>query len=122
MRPDRPAATTHKRRNPTRKKGRTPRKPRTRRTRKIRRIPDGMTARILDGKAIAHKVRAEAAETARQLAARGIKPCLAVVLVGEDPASQIYVRGKTRAALDAGLALFDHKLPASAPEPELLAL
>jgi methylenetetrahydrofolate dehydrogenase (NADP+)/methenyltetrahydrofolate cyclohydrolase len=79
-----------------------------------------VTAQIIDGKAIAAKVRAEAAEAARALAARGITPGLAVVLVGDDPASHVYVRNKTRACVEAGLRVFDHRLPATASEAEVL--
>jgi methylenetetrahydrofolate dehydrogenase (NADP+)/methenyltetrahydrofolate cyclohydrolase len=79
-------------------------------------------ALVLDGKAVAAKVRAEAAAEAAELKTRGVTPGLAVVLVGEDPASQVYVRNKTKAALDAGLQVIDHKLPASTPQAELLAL
>jgi len=81
-----------------------------------------MTAHIIDGKAIAKTVREEAAQAARELAGRGIQPGLAVVLVGEDPASQVYVRNKAKAIREAGLAAFDHHLPATTSEAELLAL
>jgi methylenetetrahydrofolate dehydrogenase (NADP+) / methenyltetrahydrofolate cyclohydrolase len=74
---------------------------------------------IIDGKAIAAKVRQEVADQVKQMK---VQPGLAVVLVGEDPASQVYVKGKTKAGLDAGLAVFDHKLPASVSERELLDL
>src|SRR6185295_10898311 len=57
-----------------------------------------------------------------ELAARGVTPGLAVVLVGEDPASAIYVRGKTKAAAECGVTVFDHKPPATISEAELLAL
>jgi methylenetetrahydrofolate dehydrogenase (NADP+)/methenyltetrahydrofolate cyclohydrolase len=67
-------------------------------------------------------VRAEAAEHARRLATRGIQPGLAVVLVGADPASQVYVRNKSKACREAGLAAFDHALPATTSQDELLAL
>jgi methylenetetrahydrofolate dehydrogenase (NADP+)/methenyltetrahydrofolate cyclohydrolase len=77
---------------------------------------------MIDGKAIAAKVREEAAVRAKALAARGIQPGLAVVLVGEDPASQVYVRNKSKACREAGLAAFDHHLPATTGEAELLAL
>jgi methylenetetrahydrofolate dehydrogenase (NADP+)/methenyltetrahydrofolate cyclohydrolase len=77
---------------------------------------------IIDGKEIAAKVRAEVALEAQRLAARGVVPGLAVVLVGEDPASQVYVRSKAKASRDAGLEAFDHKLPASTSERELLEL
>jgi methylenetetrahydrofolate dehydrogenase (NADP+)/methenyltetrahydrofolate cyclohydrolase len=81
-----------------------------------------MAAQILDGKAIAAKVRAEVAAEAAELGQRGVQPGLAVVLVGEDPASQVYVRSKGKAANEAGLAVFDHKLPADTSERDLLAL
>ncbi len=81
-----------------------------------------MSARILDGKAIAQKVRGEVRLRATKLEGRGIKPGLAVVLVGEDPASQVYVRNKTKAAEEAGIAVVDHKLAATTSEDELLAL
>jgi len=79
-------------------------------------------ARILDGKALAARVRGEIAVEARRLAASGVTPGLAVVLVGDNPASQIYVRSKTRACQEAGFRAFDHHLPATTPERDLLAL
>jgi methylenetetrahydrofolate dehydrogenase (NADP+)/methenyltetrahydrofolate cyclohydrolase len=80
------------------------------------------TANILDGKALAARIRGElAAETAR-LRAGGVEPGLAVVLVGDDPASQIYVRNKTTACAQAGIRTFDHHLPATTSEAELLSL
>ncbi|HEY7958385.1 MAG TPA: bifunctional methylenetetrahydrofolate dehydrogenase/methenyltetrahydrofolate cyclohydrolase FolD [Polyangia bacterium] len=81
-----------------------------------------MAAQIISGKLVAEKVRGEVAEAARALLARGVQPGLAVVLVGEDPASQVYVRNKTKAGRDAGLAVLDHKLPVETSEAELLAL
>ena len=79
-------------------------------------------AEIIDGKAVAARVRAEVAADVQALQARGVTPGLAVVLVGEDPASQVYVRNKGKAANEVGIAVFDHKLPASTAEAELLAL
>jgi methylenetetrahydrofolate dehydrogenase (NADP+)/methenyltetrahydrofolate cyclohydrolase len=79
-------------------------------------------AKILDGKALAARVRSEIAAEARRLATKAITPGLAVVLVGDDPASQIYVRSKTRACQEAGFRAFDHHLPATTPENDLLAL
>src|SRR6185436_17011114 len=79
-----------------------------------------MAAKILDGKALAARIRAGLAEEAKGLAARGVQPGLAVVLVGEDPASQIYVRNKTKASAEAGFRTFDHKLPADTSEVALL--
>jgi len=81
-----------------------------------------MSAKILDGKALAARVRAELATEAASLAARGARPGLAVVLVGDDPASHIYVRAKTKACAEVGIATFDHRLPASTSEEELLRL
>jgi methylenetetrahydrofolate dehydrogenase (NADP+)/methenyltetrahydrofolate cyclohydrolase len=81
-----------------------------------------MAAKILDGKALAARIRAGLAEEARSLGARGVQPGLAVVLVGEDPASQIYVRNKTRACAEAGFRTFDHHLPADTSEAALLEL
>ncbi|MSP62664.1 MAG: bifunctional methylenetetrahydrofolate dehydrogenase/methenyltetrahydrofolate cyclohydrolase FolD [Myxococcales bacterium] len=81
-----------------------------------------MTARIIDGKQVAAEVRAEVAARAAALAARGVVAGLAVVLVGDDPASAVYVRNKTRAAREAGVAVFDHLLPATTSQAELAAL
>jgi methylenetetrahydrofolate dehydrogenase (NADP+) / methenyltetrahydrofolate cyclohydrolase len=79
-----------------------------------------VAALVIDGKAIAAKVRAEVAGEAKALAAHGVQPGLAVVLVGEDPASQVYVRNKTKACREAGLAVFDHPMPATTSERALL--
>jgi methylenetetrahydrofolate dehydrogenase (NADP+) / methenyltetrahydrofolate cyclohydrolase len=84
--------------------------------------PTPTTATILDGKALAARVRAGLATEAVRLAARGVTPGLAVVLVGEDPASQVYVRNKTKACHECGFRTFDHKLPATTTERDLLAL
>ncbi len=81
-----------------------------------------MAAKIIDGKALAAKLRGEMAEEAKKLTARGVRPGLAVVLVGDDPASQIYVRNKTKALAEAGFACFDHHLAADTAETTLLAL
>ncbi|MBM3502943.1 MAG: bifunctional methylenetetrahydrofolate dehydrogenase/methenyltetrahydrofolate cyclohydrolase FolD [Alphaproteobacteria bacterium] len=76
---------------------------------------------IIDGKAIAAEVRAEVARRVATLKSRhGITPGLAVVLVGEDPASQIYVRNKGKQTMEAGMASFEFKLPASIDEATLL--
>lgn len=83
----------------------------------------GGGAILLDGKALAGKVRAEVAQRAARFAARqGRPPGLAVVRVGEDPASAIYVRNKRKASQEAGIASFAHDLPASVSEAQLLAL
>jgi methylenetetrahydrofolate dehydrogenase (NADP+)/methenyltetrahydrofolate cyclohydrolase len=84
--------------------------------------PTSAPARILDGKALAARVRAGLTIEAARLTARGVTPGLAVVLVGEDPASQVYVRNKTKACHEAGFRAFDHKLPATTSESDLLAL
>jgi methylenetetrahydrofolate dehydrogenase (NADP+)/methenyltetrahydrofolate cyclohydrolase len=82
-----------------------------------------MGAQIIDGKAFAAKVRGQVAEhVARLKADHGITPGLAVVLVGEDPASQVYVRSKGKMTVEVGMASFEHKLDADTPEAELLAL
>jgi methylenetetrahydrofolate dehydrogenase (NADP+)/methenyltetrahydrofolate cyclohydrolase len=78
---------------------------------------------LLDGKLVAAKVRAEvAARAARFAAGHGRAPGLAVVRVGEDPASAVYVRNKLKASRETGIASFAHDLPASASEAQLLAL
>lgn len=79
-------------------------------------------ARVLDGKAIAQVVRAEVAAEVAVLRARGVAPGLAVVLVGDDPASHVYVRSKTRACAEVGIEVLDHKLPATTTRDELVAL
>jgi methylenetetrahydrofolate dehydrogenase (NADP+)/methenyltetrahydrofolate cyclohydrolase len=81
-----------------------------------------VTAQLIDGKAVAAKLRGEVASTAEVLRNRGITPTLAVVLVGDDPASAVYVRSKTKAAREAGVEPRDHKLPATTTQAELLAL
>ena len=82
----------------------------------------GKTA-IIDGKAIAAELRAAVAgQVAALQSEHGLTPGLAVVLVGEDPASQVYVRNKAKQTLEAGMASFDHRLDAATPEAELLAL
>ena len=82
-----------------------------------------MAARLIDGKAIAASVRADVREKVAGLAARtGVRPGLTVVLVGEDPASQVYVRNKGKAAAEAGIESRQIDLPASTPEKELLDL
>src|SRR5258706_12145046 len=82
-----------------------------------------MTARIIDGKVIAAELRARvAAEVARVQREHGITPGLAVVLVGSDPASQVYVRSKHKQTQAAGMASFQHVLPADVAPGALLAL
>ena len=74
-----------------------------------------MTAKIVDGTALSQRIRAEVAERAAALAARGIRPGLAVILVGDDPASQVYVRNKSRAVVDVGMRSVECRLPADEP-------
>jgi methylenetetrahydrofolate dehydrogenase (NADP+)/methenyltetrahydrofolate cyclohydrolase len=82
-----------------------------------------MAARLIDGKREARALRAEVAAEAAAFTARyGLPPGLAVVLVGEDAASQVYVGSKTRAAAEAGLRSFSHPLATTVSEGELLAL
>jgi methylenetetrahydrofolate dehydrogenase (NADP+)/methenyltetrahydrofolate cyclohydrolase len=82
-----------------------------------------MTALIIDGKSIAAGLRSKVAgEAARLKATHGLVPGIAVVLVGDSPASQVYVRNKSKAVAEAGMRAFDRKLPATAGEAELLAL
>jgi methylenetetrahydrofolate dehydrogenase (NADP+) / methenyltetrahydrofolate cyclohydrolase len=81
-----------------------------------------MSAALIDGKAIADGLRARVAQAVKRLAVAGVTPGLAVVLVGENAASQVYVRNKGRQTLEAGMRSFDHTLPESVSETELLAL
>src|SRR3954468_23868132 len=82
-----------------------------------------MTAYVIDGKAIAAKVRSDvAADVAILQSQHGFTPGLAVVLVGEDPASKVYVRNKGEQTKESGMASFEHKLPATTTQAELLAL
>ncbi|MDP3937844.1 MAG: bifunctional methylenetetrahydrofolate dehydrogenase/methenyltetrahydrofolate cyclohydrolase FolD [Deltaproteobacteria bacterium] len=78
---------------------------------------------VIDGKAIARAVRNQVAKDAARLSSeRGVTPCLAVVLVGDDPGSRIYVTNKEKAAAEAGIATRDHRLPASTTEADLTRL
>ena len=81
-----------------------------------------MTATLIDGKAFAARLRARIATAVADMAARGITPGLAVVLVGEDPASQVYVRSKGRMTREVGMASFEHRLAADTAQADLLAL
>jgi methylenetetrahydrofolate dehydrogenase (NADP+)/methenyltetrahydrofolate cyclohydrolase len=81
-----------------------------------------MSAVVIDGFAVAASVRARVAESVTTLKSRGITPCLAVVLVGEDPASVSYVTGKEKALAEVGMADRSIRLPATTSEAELLAL
>ena len=82
-----------------------------------------MTAKVIDGKAFAAGVRAQvAAEVAKLKANNGIVPGLAVVLVGEDPASKVYVKNKHASTIEVGMNSFEHRLDADTSEAHLLAL
>jgi methylenetetrahydrofolate dehydrogenase (NADP+)/methenyltetrahydrofolate cyclohydrolase len=81
-----------------------------------------MTATIIDGKAIARQVREEVGASVERLRAGGIEPGLAVVLVGDDPASVSYVRGKTRAAEELGIRSETIRLPGDASQDDVLGL
>lgn len=81
-----------------------------------------MSVQIIDGSAIAAKLRMDIADEVRKLAARGVRPGLAVVLVGDDPASQVYVRSKVRQTVEVGMASFEHRLPRETGEHALLHL
>jgi methylenetetrahydrofolate dehydrogenase (NADP+)/methenyltetrahydrofolate cyclohydrolase len=76
----------------------------------------------IDGKSVAAAVRSEVRERVARLARRGVAPGLATVLVGDDPASQLYVGNKERACQEVGMRSFGHRLPASTGQVELLAL
>jgi len=80
-----------------------------------------MTAQLIDGNALSKQIRTQVAERAAALTARGVTPGLAVVLVGDNPASQVYVRNKVKACADAGLHSVLEKYDASMTEAELLA-
>ncbi len=80
-------------------------------------------ARIIDGKAFAAKLRGRVAAAVAELkAGRGLTPGLAVVLVGENPASRVYVRNKAKQTVETGMQSFEHRLPAETGQDELLAL
>ena len=80
-------------------------------------------ANVIDGKAVAAEVRARVAADVAELVARhGLKPGLAVVLVGEDPASKVYVKNKAQQTVEVGMSSWEHKLPAETSEADLLAL
>ncbi len=81
-----------------------------------------MTAAIIDGKALAADIREGVKHRAAALAVRGVVPGLAVILVGEDPASVSYVTSKEKACEEAGMRSFERRLPASTPQSELVSL
>lgn len=80
-----------------------------------------MPARILDGNALSAQLRGQLAERARALKNRGVTPCLAVILVGEDPASQVYVRNKVAACEKAGMRSIKDVYPSDVAPAEVLA-
>jgi len=82
-----------------------------------------MTARIIDGKTIAAELRARiASEVVRLQTAHHLVPGIAVVQLGDNPASSVYVRAKSKAVAEAGMRAFDHKLPETVSEADLLTL
>lgn len=81
-----------------------------------------MAARIIDGKAIAAEIRSEVGAACEELAAQDVVCGLATVLVGDDPASHVYVRSKRKACAEVGIKSWDQDLDASIPEGELLKL
>jgi methylenetetrahydrofolate dehydrogenase (NADP+)/methenyltetrahydrofolate cyclohydrolase len=82
-----------------------------------------MAAQLIDGRAVAARVRAQVAEEAKAFAAEhGRPPGLATVLIGEDPASAVYIGGKQKATKEVGMAGFDHRLPADVAREEVVAL
>jgi methylenetetrahydrofolate dehydrogenase (NADP+) / methenyltetrahydrofolate cyclohydrolase len=85
-------------------------------------LPSGGKALLIDGKRASEHVLARISEKTRTLAAQGLKPGLAVVIVGEDPASQVYVKSKGKAAHGCGFHSVQHDLPATTSEAELFSL
>ncbi len=81
-----------------------------------------MTAQIIDGKALAASIRADLKTRVQKLTEQGHCPGLAVILVGDNPASQVYVRNKIKACADTGIESFEYRLPASTSQSELLEL
>jgi methylenetetrahydrofolate dehydrogenase (NADP+) / methenyltetrahydrofolate cyclohydrolase len=82
-----------------------------------------MSATVIDGKAIAQELRLKIAGAAAELKARhNLVPCLAVVLAGNDPASEVYVRSKSKAVIEAGMRSIDHKLPGDVTQDQLMDL
>lgn len=78
--------------------------------------------RVIDGKAVAAELRRDVARDVAELVASGCQPGLAVILMGIDPASQVYVRNKAKQTREVGMASFEHRLPATARQTELLSL
>src|SRR5437879_3342983 len=91
-----------------------------RRTTSIRQVPEAL---VIDGKAIAARVRAEVKAAVERLAEAGVDgPGLATVVVGDDPASHVYVNGKRKASAEVGIRSIAHELPATTSADELLDL
>src|SRR4051812_37618083 len=107
----------------TRPRGRSGRRGLSRTRLRDHRVPAPMTAQLIDGKALAAKVRDGLKDEARRIATqRGFAPGIAVVRVGEDPASKIYVTSKKKTAEELGFGSFEHPLDAGVSQAELLAL
>ena len=85
-------------------------------------VTSPMTATLIDGKAFAAGLRTRIGTAVAALKTQGITPGLAVVLVGEDPASEVYIRSKGRMTREVGMNSFEHRLPADTPQADLLAL
>jgi len=81
-----------------------------------------MSAQIIDGKAISQAVRDEVAQEVKELKASGVEPCLAVMLVGEDPASSVYVGMKEKKCVEVGIKAVDQRLPADTSQEEILSI
>jgi methylenetetrahydrofolate dehydrogenase (NADP+) / methenyltetrahydrofolate cyclohydrolase len=81
-----------------------------------------VSGKLIDGKAIAADVRAEVAQRVEELAGRGVKPGLATILIGDDPASAVYVDAKQRACAEVDITAFDHRLPMTVERDEVLGL
>ena len=83
---------------------------------------DGIMAKIIDGKAVSARVRAEVAAETAELKKKGITPGLAVIIVGDDPASRVYVNNKKKACAEVGFVSEEFALPANTDQSQLLAL
>lgn len=81
-----------------------------------------MTANIIDGKMVASEIRGQIKKEVGQLASKGVRPGLAAVLVGDNPASQVYVRNKRKACEEAGIYSEEHKLPSDLKQDDLIKL
>ena len=80
-----------------------------------------MSAQILDGKALAAEIRSEVKTQVAALAEKGVSTALAVILVGDDSASQVYVRNKIKACADTGIRSLEFRMPAETTQQQLLA-